>query len=605
MRRRQEKWNPGVPTPKPPESGPRMMNGGDFLERGQNKQDMIDARKVLFMRAADAREDLVKFFEFVMREEKTKRKVKAAPHQRVAFKFMTEHVRAVLMMPVGHSKTFMLAAYTLWSLGRNPSMRGAIVSATQGQAEKVVAMVRDYILTSPELRMVFPDLVPSDRKGDHWTQTSLVIKRPAGIRDASLVAFGMDGATPGSRLEWVIVDDMLNAENTRTKDGRDKVKSWIESSVVSRLEVGGEKLLFSNTPWHPEDLVCSLQKGGWATLKMDVAGYIHVYDDVEGRRTAEEEGREFEPWDSDELRPAYPDSVETSEMYAACRLVAHDPDPRHQTTLWPARMNRRDMGASRRQANDRQAWLRNYMCQAMDDSAAWCKEEDINLCKALARKVGHHAMQGGYDAQYINRIVLKLAKPGEQSSIGGPYQVFIGVDLAFSERDKSDDTAFFTFVPLPSGHRLILDIEIGKWPTTRIMEMVLEKNRQYNNAIVTVENNGAQRTIRDFVLKNNVSAPIKAFTTGKNKANPDYGLPSIFVEVANGAWLIPNDKTGTVHPHVQKWIDGLRQYVPSHHTSDALMAMFFAREQARKFGMLSGGGTGGMNDGMDLDFTSR
>jgi hypothetical protein len=547
----------------------------------------------------------VKFFEFVAREEKTKRKVKASAHQKVVFKFLTEHDRAVLMMPVGHSKTFCLVFYTLWMLGRNPSMRGAIVSATQGQAEKVVAMVRDYILTSPELRMVFSDLVPSDRKGDHWTQTSLVVKRPAGIRDPSLVAFGMDGATPGSRLEWVIVDDMLNAENTRTQDGRNKVKSWIESSVVSRLETSGEKLLFSNTPWHPEDLVCSLEKAGWATLKMDVAGYIYVQDDIEAIRRADQEGREFEMWDCDELRAAYPDSVETSELYAACRLVAHDPDPRHETTLWPERMDRRQVEISRRQANDRQAWLRNYMCQAMDDSAAWCKEEDINLCKALARKVGHTTMQGGYDPLYINRIVMKLAKPGEQSIIGGPYQCFVGVDLAFSERDKSDDTAFFTFVPLPSGHRLVLDIEIWKWPTTRIMEMVLEKNRAFNNAIVTVENNGAQRTIRDFALKANVSAPIKAFTTGKNKANPDYGLPSIFVEVANGAWLIPNDRTGTVHPHVQKWIDGLRYYQPSNHTSDALMAMFFAREQARKFGMLSGGGTGGMNDGMDLDFTSR
>jgi hypothetical protein len=173
--------------------------------------------------------------------------------------------------------------------------------------------------------------------------------------------------------------------------------------------------------------------------------------------------------------------------------------------------------------------------------------------------------------------------------------VFTGVDLAFSERDKSDDTAFFTFCVLPSQHRLILDIEIGKWNTTVIMDKVLQKHRAYGS-IVTVENNGAQRAIRDFALKKNIAAPIKAFTTGRNKANPEYGLPSVFVEIENGAWLIPNDRHGVVHPHVQKWIDGLLNYVPSNHTSDALMAMFFAREQARKFGMLSGGATAGLGD---------
>ena len=145
----------------------------------------------------------------------------------------------------------------------------------------------------------------------------------------------------------------------------------------------------------------------------------------------------------------------------------------------------------------------------------------------------------------------------------------------------------------------------GKWATPTIMQMCLDKHRAYNS-IVTVENNGAQRTIRDFCLKQNASAPIKAFTTGRNKANPEYGLPSIFVEIENRAWLIPNDRFGNVHPAVQQWIDGLLYYQPSHHTADALMAMFFAREQARKFGVLAAGGaTAGLSGTADLDFTSR
>jgi hypothetical protein len=550
------------------------MNGQELLE-GQDGAAIEEVLDELLLAAADARENLDCFFEFVMREEKTHQPVRIAPHQRVLNRFILDHDRCVIILPVGHSKSFNLVAYTLWSLGNNPRLRGAIVSATQGQAEKLVGMVRDYIDTSAELRLVFPHLRKSPRPGDHWTQTKLVVDRPPGIRDPSLVAIGIDGAIEGSRLNWVIVDDLLKADNTRTPDARRKVCAWVDSSVINRLDPEGSKIVFSNTPWHPDDLVMGLKKAGCATLTMDAAGMIEIQDDAERVRACEERGEPFVPWDSDELRPSGPGDP-------TCRLVSHDPDPDNEVTLWPERLDRQQLEVARRTANDAQAFLQSYMCLCRDDDAAWCKSEWIERCKRLARDKGVHGLVGAYK---------------------GPFQTFTGVDLAFSERDKSDDTAFFTFAVLPSGHRQVLDVEIGKWPTPSIMEKVLAKQRAFNS-IVTVENNGAQRTIRDFCLKKKVDAPIKAFTTGRNKANPEYGLPSIFVEIENGAWLIPNDRHGRVHPHVQKWIDGLLNYQPAAHTADALMAMFFAREQARKFGALSGGQTGGLN-GPDLDFVSR
>lgn len=551
------------------------LDGTEFIQREGESKEARKLRLKHIRRIWAARQDLGKFFEYVMREERTNARVKTAPHQRVFFEFVLAHDRCVVMLPVGHAKTFSLVAYTLFSLGRNPSLRGAIVSATQGQAEKVVSMVRDYIESSEALHRVFPDLKPSTRDGDHWTQTKIVVDRPAGIRDPSLVAIGMDGAIEGSRLNWVIVDDLLKADNTRTQESRRKVRDWVDSSVISRMDPTGEKLVFSNTPWHPEDLVMSLQKAGWATLRMDSNGSVYVQDDAERVRQAEDEGLEFVPWDSNELRPTTPSPDDDT-----CRLVAHDPDDDCQKTLWPDRIDRKQLEKIRR-TMDAEAFNRSYLCICRDDASAWCKVEWIEACKKLARDKGIYSMQSSYR---------------------GPYQTFTGVDLAFSQRDTSDDTAFFTFVVLPSGHRVVLDIEIGKWATPTIMEMCLAKQVAYNS-IVTVENNGAQRTIRDFALKRNVSAPIKAFTTGRNKANPEYGIPSIFVEVENGAWLIPNDRNGKVHPHVQKWIDGLLYYQPAAHTADALMAMFFAREQARKFGALSGGATAGMNG--DLDFASR
>ena len=89
--------------PKPPESGSQLMSGQDLLERGDaNAVKLVYQR--LLLRAAEAREDLVAFFEFVMREEKGQRRVKCAPHQRVLLKFLHDHDRPVIMLPVGHAK---------------------------------------------------------------------------------------------------------------------------------------------------------------------------------------------------------------------------------------------------------------------------------------------------------------------------------------------------------------------------------------------------------------------------------------------------------------------------------------------------------------------
>ena len=49
----------------------------------------------------------------------------------------------------------------------------------------------------------------------------------------------------------------------------------------------GQKLAFSNTPWHPQDLVMQLKQAGWPTLRMDVEGYVYVQDDVMRREEAD------------------------------------------------------------------------------------------------------------------------------------------------------------------------------------------------------------------------------------------------------------------------------------------------------------------------------
>jgi hypothetical protein len=546
-----------------------------------NDRAQLEAiQKILVMRAEAARKSPSAFLEFVMREQTTKRPIKAAPHQRVGLDFMLAHPENVTMWPAGSAKSFCVTTLTLFLLGQDPTSRGAVVSATQTQAKKILAVVRDYVETSAELHMVYPDLLPSTRPGDPWRDDRIVVKRPPGIPDPSLCAVGIDGGLPGSRLNWIVVDDILTRENTSTKDARAKVLEFLDSTVISRLDPIGGRIIVNNTAWHPDDLVHTLEKAGWATLRMTITGDVQVKDDARRIR------RGLAPWDHELLRPKYADG----DDYTLRLVRAHDEDPQNDVPLWPERFHylpwetdtglklepTKDWGVAKHRAqsdieNKKSRHVvggefnRLYMNICRDDSTAFCKQEYIDLCKKAAREFGHFSMVSEYR---------------------GPNPTFTGVDLAVSPGEENDDVAFWTFEVMHDRRRRILDIEIGQWSGPEIVRKIIQKQKAYNS-IVRVENNAAQDFIRQFALQEDASLPVKPHCTGRAKAHPEYGVPGGFAELSNGAWLIPNDKNGVCHPMVQKWIDGCLYYSPAKHTDDSVMAWYFAREQAKEWGLLA------------------
>lgn len=500
----------------------------------------------LLIRANDARLSDKAFTEYVFKEETTRKPIKVAPHQEIIFEFIDYHERCVIAMPPGHAKTFTSAAIATRMLGKNRTDRGAIISATQGQAEKPLSMIRGYIESSPELRLVYPDLVRSTRQGEPWTQTKITVNRPVGIRDPSIVAIGYRGAIDGARLKWVIADDLLNEENTSTIDQRDAVHSWFDTSVLSRLDPYGSKIIFNNTSWHIDDLQHRLEKLGWPVLRMGLSGYIEIKNTN---------------FDSPGLRPSSPGSYE-------CRLVRNDPDPDNIKTLWPDRINtEKQLDLKRRHLPHTYDRLFEQKCR--NNEEAMCKEEWIEEAKTK-----------GVGLEFVSRY-------------DGPDPTFTGVDLAISEKEKSADTSFFTFKVTPTGHRVILNIEAGKWDGKTIIRKLINTHKNYNS-ILRVENNAAQDFIRQWALVEDVTLPIQPHTTGKQKADPTHGVASLFIELANGAWVIPCDRLRQVHPVVQRWIDACLYYNPAKHTDDVLMACYFARESAKKYGIISGSGTASM-----------
>ena len=541
------------------------------MARCDDPNDLLLLTEEMLLMAEECRQDPSSFFEFVLEEEHTRAPISIAPHQKILMDFVAAHPRCVIMLPVGHSKTFTLGGLAMWELGRNPSMRGAIVSATQMQAEKPLGMVRDYIEKSARLKMVFPHLARSLNPHDSWSQSQITIERPFGIRDASLYAVGFGGALQGSRLSWIMVDDLLDEENTATNDMRQKVYAWFMRTVRSRLDPKNGRVCVINTAWHPEDYVHRLIQEGWPALIMRING------DIEIKNT---------DWDTDDVRPMSPNPLVLGPAGTPpCRLVAHDPDPGNVMRLWPERFP--DQAVAELRRDYAPAYFNQmYMNLCRDDDTSMCKQEFIDKAMRLARAEGITSMVHEYR---------------------GPNLTFTGLDLAISPGEEHDDTAFFTFEARPDGTKVILDLDVGQWDGPKILDKLFDKQARYNS-IVRVENNGAQDFIRQFALSRNRSLPVKAHTTNRAKAHPEHGIPGIFLEMANGAWLIPN-RGGECHPALQRFIEACLYYVPQRHVDDTLMAAYFARAQAKEWGVLgpqnNPNPTGPQQGGIGMQIMSR
>lgn len=509
--------------------------------------------RAIARRIARAREHPTDFFNFVMYGEvDDRRKLTADAHQRVLFDFVMHHQRCVLRLPPSFSKTFTMASLMMWLLGRNPTARGAIVSSTLESAKKPLGMVRDYIerpTEFPELRLVFPKLTKSSNPHDPWTQSRIVVERPPGIRDPSFVALGVGGALLGSRLSMIVVDDVLDEENTRTVDSRKIVNRWFHTTVLSRLDVQVSKIVVCNTPWNDDkttpDLTYALERASWPTLAMNAEGDIEIINAPD--------------FDTDDIRP----SKKPGEVY---RLAAHDPDPREVIPLWPEKFGEDELNRIRESYRHQpHIYAQLYKLRSYAHEGSRCKVEWIDAAKQAAQAAGVY---------------------GTVQEYRGGRPVFTGIDLAVGKKQSNDMTTFFTFMIREDNKRVVLDAESGRFGATEIVAKIIEKHKRYGG-MVRVENNAAQDYIRQFTLDANIAVPITGHTTGANKADARFGVESLFVELANGVWLIPCGPTGEVDPGIEQWIEDCLSYrPPPAHTGDMLMASWFAREEARYCGFM-------------------
>jgi hypothetical protein len=205
------------------------------------------------------RGDVNTFCELVLKDEATGASLQQAPVHEEWHLLAEEHKRLVLWSSIEMGKTTQLAiGRTLHKLGQNPNARIAVVSNTHEQAVKIVRTISRIIERSAEFRAIYPDVHADPRQP--WRQNFIYLERSnPNIKEPSLQAFGVHGNVLGARLDGLILDDILDYENTRTPAARDDLWDWYHATLAGRLTRDAWVLVTGNAH-HPDDFMHRLAR---------------------------------------------------------------------------------------------------------------------------------------------------------------------------------------------------------------------------------------------------------------------------------------------------------------------------------------------------------
>jgi len=179
--------------------------------------------------------------------------------------------RLIITMPPRHLKSIAASVlFPAWLLGRDPSLR--IISASYGQ-DLAAVHARDFrkVINSRLYKAVFPATAAAISRD---TDSELATTQ-GGYRYATAVG----GTVTGRGADYIICDDLMKAQEVRSGEAREKVKRFIDETLLSRLDDKARGRVISiQQRLHEDDVVGHLlEKDGYTVLNLPA---IAVKDEV-------------------------------------------------------------------------------------------------------------------------------------------------------------------------------------------------------------------------------------------------------------------------------------------------------------------------------------
>lgn len=264
-------------------------------------------------------EDLFVFNKFALGVEKGKEPLGIFHQELCHFVTNDIHRKKLLLLPRGHLKsTLITIGYCVQRIIQNPNIRILILNATWQMAVDFLTEIKRHLTTNEYLRELYPEVAKLADEPMEWAQDRITLKRTDhNIKGPTVWSAGVESNLVGSHPDLIIFDDVVNRDNSQTREHMEKVILRYKDAL-DLLEPGGQ-LIVIGTRWSEADLYSWL-------LDKD-AGIIQSYDVM--------------------IKKAYSGNIDTGDGFEA---------------LWPAKFTRKEL-----QDRLREKGIYEFSAQYMND----------------------------------------------------------------------------------------------------------------------------------------------------------------------------------------------------------------------------------------------
>ena len=446
------------------------------------------------------------------------------------------HKRQLVIWARCAGKTTFMAARVLWELGRNPNLCFKYVCGSDAVGLDRLRFFGNNIQHNERYRKVFPHVTAGDI--GEWTRHKIFIPRPAaaGIQDASIECCSVMSSKTGSRCHRVIFDDILDSGDALFRPANmAKIKEMVETDWLSTLYPGGLAWMIGTF---------------WSFDPPD----IHV---------------EYS------TRPDWHPMVRP-----ACNIDAHD--ELCGPYLWPEKWGKEQL--EQRRIDGPEGFAQQYLLQGAIQRSQFFAEDHIDACIDESVALGDTPFD-------IVRVGMGVDPGGFSPDAGRARTV---------KAQRSHCSIFVVGVGA-NGRKIPLSILRLQDDAEVAARAIVELWERWQPSEIICENNAMQQAlvslIRVIADQSGLTLPLKGKFTGRQKWNPDAGLPGLNAEMAQGKWVIPlkGDHEGERHEcPVCVWLDEMRYWgkpiMPNGKkpTSDIIMSWWLANTAVDTHGVFSG-----------------
>lgn len=405
--------------------------------------------------------------------------------------------KLLLLAPRDHGKSYLSILYTVWRLCTDRNAKILFVSATSGQAEKRLRLVKTYLESQAIIDdWASDDLPPFKTPQTKWINTQIYLNRDVESIDPSLEAVGAGGAVTGGHFDVLVLDDVDDDKTTYTAGVRRKTREWLSGTIQPVLTRGGVMIVVG-TRKHSDDIYAHMIKDSTFNLIHDKA-IIRMPDSYQFVTEVDRSGR---------------DVIKEITVQGE-----------HQV-LWPEHRPVEYLLKERATVGSR-LFTREFQNEVQDADDAMFKAEWLDSALMRGRSLG----------------LREIPSDAGKLRIIQAWDLALVTDIKKAEKNDSDFTVGICWASDEQGHRYLLDFTrfrgVSPSELYRRIELFFERWRKYVTVVAVEKNNFGQ--LHTLNLKQRSDIPLREHqTTARSKASALTGVPRLTVLFENDKITLP------------------------------------------------------------------